>query len=348
MGARKAGLIVFLGPSLPLAEAKRLAPGAQWRPPARQGDVWAALAKQPAAIALIDGVFESTPSVWHHELIAALDAGVTVFGAASMGALRAAELSEQGMLGVGTVYGWLRSGVVEDDAEVALLHGSAEDRYRALTVPLVNVRAAAASARKAKVLPPRAASALITAATEVFYQERTWPRVLQAVGARWSPAVHARFEAFRAQGLPDLKAQDARECLQAAQAFVRSGAPAPSPRPGRPPSSLVRQRRLSPVIQKLRTRLDARALAEEGVLRLTLAAWARGLGLAPPPAEVQRLREEFDAQLAAGGLDAGERVRYCETLALVQLVVEHAPRLVPDGPGFDEGLAFETLRRTLC
>ena len=80
--------IAFVGPTLSSAEASRF--GCEVRPPARQGDVWRALLEHPRALVLIDGVFESTPSVWHHELRAALASGIAVFGASSMGALRAA------------------------------------------------------------------------------------------------------------------------------------------------------------------------------------------------------------------------------------------------------------------
>jgi hypothetical protein len=145
-------IAVFLGPSLPAREARRLLPDARVFPPARQGDVWRALARRPRAIALIDGVFESEPSVWHREILDALDAGVPVIGAASMGALRAAELAGQGMRGVGRIYRWYRDGVVRDDAEVALLHADAEHGYQPLTVPLVNVRWAAEVARRRGVL----------------------------------------------------------------------------------------------------------------------------------------------------------------------------------------------------
>ena len=98
------GLVAFLGPSLPADEARRIAPGAALLPPAGQGDVWPALERRPRAIALVDGVFEGRPSVWHHELLDALDAGVAVFGGASMGALRAAELAGHGMVGVGEIH----------------------------------------------------------------------------------------------------------------------------------------------------------------------------------------------------------------------------------------------------
>src|SRR5439155_146610 len=67
-----ASVIVFLGPSLAASEARAIAPCKVW-PPARQGDIWRALDKRPRAIALIDGVFESQPSVWHHEILDALD-----------------------------------------------------------------------------------------------------------------------------------------------------------------------------------------------------------------------------------------------------------------------------------
>src|SRR5438552_18870027 len=93
--------------------------------------------------ALIDGVFESQPSVWHHEILDALDSGVQVFGGASTGALRAAELYSFGMAGVGRIFQSYRDEVIIDDSEVALLPAGADHAWRPLTVPLLNVRWAA-------------------------------------------------------------------------------------------------------------------------------------------------------------------------------------------------------------
>ena len=50
-----------------------------------------------------------------------IDSGVTVIGAASMGALRAAELDAYGMLGVGRIYQMYASGEICGDDEVATL-----------------------------------------------------------------------------------------------------------------------------------------------------------------------------------------------------------------------------------
>ena len=134
---------VFAGPTLPRHPdaAWRLLLGAcELRPPAQRGDVLEVLVDQPDALVLIDGYYYSVPAVTHKELLYALDAGVRVFGAASLGALRAAELAPLGMTGVGRVYEWYRSGVIDGDDEVAILHASADHGYQGLTVALVELR----------------------------------------------------------------------------------------------------------------------------------------------------------------------------------------------------------------
>ena len=84
-------VVVFVGPSL--------RPGPRpdegwwdWRPPVRQGELYRAARLRPAAIGVIDGYFEVTPTVWHKEILWAMAQGIHVYGAASIGALRAAEL----------------------------------------------------------------------------------------------------------------------------------------------------------------------------------------------------------------------------------------------------------------
>jgi len=158
-------VIVFLGPSLPLERAREVL-DATCRPPARQGDVFRALAERPRGIVLIDGVFEAVPSVWHHELRAALASGVFVLGASSMGALRAAELQRFGMKPIGRIAKAYAAGERIDDADVVLLHGDADSGYRPLTVPLVNVQATLERAVTKRVLSPREARGLHRLAAE--------------------------------------------------------------------------------------------------------------------------------------------------------------------------------------
>ncbi len=58
-----------------------------------------------------------------------------------MGALRAAELASYGMIGVGEVFSAFHRNELEDDDEVALLHGPAESQYKQLSEAMVNIRA---------------------------------------------------------------------------------------------------------------------------------------------------------------------------------------------------------------
>lgn len=305
-------VIAFVGPSLPNAKLR----GVDLRPPARQGDIWRALESQPRAIALIDGVFEHVPSVWHHELRAALASGVALFGAASMGALRAAELHTLGMIGVGQVFRWYRDGVLTDDGAVALLHADAEHGFRPLTVPLVNVMYVAEQLN---------APQLLKAARRIHYQRRTWPAVFEAAGGK-PPGFVAH----------DLKAKDARECLDAALAFARSGAPR-GPVTELNVSSFVRRRRILDVGAP---KPDER-LADEGTRTALLAAWAKSQGLEPAPEAVER----WQRQLGKVG-DPSERLRLARIFALEERVLAEPERMLPDGPSRLEGLQIAALRRS--
>ncbi len=376
LSRRSEDLIVFLGPSLPRTEALALV-RCRVLPPARQGDVWKALSFRPRAIALIDGVFESQPSVWHREILTALQSGVAVFGGASMGALRAAELDRHGMVGVGQIYRGYRDGMLVDDAEVALLHADAEHGYRALSVPLVNVRHAARRAQAKKVLDEEEAEQLVEVAAQIFYQERHWPTVIEAVTPRWRKDSLARWQRFAGGGLEDLKRQDAIECLGAADAALRApgekkarrecslALPAPVP-----PSARVRQRRLvdgtsrapgatgrpmpsSDVLHSLAGRTDAGELAERGLRRALLSGWARSVGLEVDRAELARTEREWldsmgvtpsqrEPFLAACDLDQASLSTLMEELALERKVLDQSSSMLPDGPGWLEGLASET------
>jgi hypothetical protein len=173
--------ILFAGPSLP--DAPRLCAGAvEARPPAAHGDVLAAVRAGATAIGIVDGNFEHVAPVWHKEILYALEAGVAVFGAASMGALRAAECDAFGMIGIGAIYEDYASGRRVDDADVALLHGPAELGYPALSLALVNVEATLDRLETLGRLGGKDLERLRTAARALFYKDRTWPAILSGAG----------------------------------------------------------------------------------------------------------------------------------------------------------------------
>jgi hypothetical protein len=131
---------IFVGPTLPAEEIARTQ-GFICLPPVAQGDLYRAARRRPRAIGIIDGYFSGAPSVWHKEILWAISQGVPVFGSASMGALRASELHTFGMRGVGRIFEAFRDGALEDDDEVAMVHGPADLEYVAASEAMVNIRA---------------------------------------------------------------------------------------------------------------------------------------------------------------------------------------------------------------
>ena len=214
--ARAPRTFVFLGPTLPVAAARALAPDATYLPPVEMGDVYRLVRDhRPARIAIIDGFFERVAAVWHKEILYALERGVEVWGASSMGALRASELHGFGMRGVGRVFAAYRSGRLVDDDEVALAHGPHELGYPRFSEAMVNLRDGLGRARDRGVIAARTHDRLVALAKASFYRERSWDGVYAAGRAARLPARElAALAAFVARVKPDAKAADARLLLR--------------------------------------------------------------------------------------------------------------------------------------
>lgn len=170
---------VFLGPSLPRDQACQIL-DAHYYPPASKGDIYRIMASGVKTIILIDGIFHGKPSIWHRELIHAMEEGIRVFGASSMGALRAAELEPFGMIGHGQVFTWYRDGLLESDDEVALIHGTEEAGFVSMSEPLVNIRYTLIKAVEAHYLTTEQANYLIAEAKQLYYPHRSYQQILQS------------------------------------------------------------------------------------------------------------------------------------------------------------------------
>jgi hypothetical protein len=206
-------IIVFAGPTL--AETDRSAdPRLDWRPPAQAGDAYAAGESGPVAVVLIDGLFDTYPAVRHKELLWLMAQGVPVWGAASMGALRAAELAAFGMRGVGRIFSAYAAGRLVRDDEVAVLHAPAAAEWAPLTEALVNVRATLAAATRLGIIDVAVARRLRRVAADLHFQDRTWPAILAQARERDAEALNR----WLPEGRIDLKALDAAACVKAALA----------------------------------------------------------------------------------------------------------------------------------
>lgn len=169
--------VVFLGPSLDSNEAAKHLE-ARYLPPIRRGDLPRVIADGAQAVGIIDGEFGQSLAVSVMEICAGLKQGIHIWGAASMGALRAVECQSMGMLGIGWIFQKYAEGFLRADDEVALLIDPRN--YRATTIPLVNIRWALQIAIAERLLPESSEAALLKLAHAVRYTSRTYEGIMEA------------------------------------------------------------------------------------------------------------------------------------------------------------------------
>ena len=127
-------------------------------------------------IILIDGLFCSSRAVWQRELKLALDHGVQIYGASSIGALRAVELRQYGMIGYGWIFEKYLSGEIVGDDEVCLQYGFVDGKLVKYTYPLVEIRWM--FQQNMNSIDPFISRRILTKLSLVSYLERT-PELIQ-------------------------------------------------------------------------------------------------------------------------------------------------------------------------
>ncbi|VVB72081.1 TfuA-like protein [uncultured archaeon] len=205
------GIVVFLGPSLSQARAEEILK-ADYRPPAKRGDLYSAAKEGAGIICLIDGVFFQECSVAHKEILYALEAGAIVLGASSMGALRASEMDVYGMEGVGRIYKAYKGGHLVSDDEVALVFDPFTWEPR--SEPLVNIRFNLDLAWQQGVISNSARTRLLRCAESIYFPERTYERMMESAVGRVPEKDLQAFREFLAREKRDFKMEDAILALQ--------------------------------------------------------------------------------------------------------------------------------------
>jgi len=164
-------IIIFTGPSLSIEEGKKILK-ADYREPIQRGDILKAMKDSPDIIGIIDGVFHQSPAVGHKEIIEAINKGITVVGGSSMGALRASELDNLGMKGIGYVYNEYSSGNIESDDDVAIVFDSYTGEP--ISEALVNIDYKFKKAVKEEIINDDERKELINIAKSIYYPKRTY------------------------------------------------------------------------------------------------------------------------------------------------------------------------------
>jgi TfuA protein len=203
--------LVFTGPTLHPQEAGLLLPGAKVLPPVKRGDLQATAEFDPQLVAIIDGEFFQNLAVSPKEILPLLERGVRVYGAASMGALRAVELARFGMIGIGAVFRLFRSGWMMDDDEVALTY--CPWTFKHTSEPLVSTRFALRRAEKRGIIQRRERHEIIQQLKNRYFPERT-TAALRALAVRiLGDKRDTTLVSYLIREAGDVKNEDARRLL---------------------------------------------------------------------------------------------------------------------------------------
>jgi TfuA protein len=203
--------VIYLGPTLARADAERIL-AAEYLPPIRRGDL-ARLPEEVQFVGIIDGEFFQSLAVSPKEVVALLRRGVTVCGASSMGALRAAETHKLGTIGVGQVFAMFRDGLLDADDEVALTYDP--ETFRKLSEPLVNLRCAVAMAATDGMISCEERDDLLAQMKSLYFPERSY-RALEML----CPRLTAYFTSIPR---PDPKRDDAIALLNVIRDMRETG-----------------------------------------------------------------------------------------------------------------------------
>ncbi|HTK06058.1 MAG TPA: TfuA-like protein [Ktedonobacteraceae bacterium] len=179
-----------------------------------RGDIQELLAHPPRIIGIIDGVFAQNLSISTKEILQILEKDVTVLGASSMGALRAAELHAFGMKGIGKVFALYASGRVDADDEVALIH---DEDGRQLSEPMVNIRFALQEVRVANMISLEEKRYLLRVAKMLYFPERTYRRIYTIARQHLPEETLHRLQVYLQERKSNVKRDDALLLLKEAK-----------------------------------------------------------------------------------------------------------------------------------
>ncbi|MDK2796107.1 MAG: TfuA protein [Archaeoglobaceae archaeon] len=168
--------VIFTGPSLSHEEAKKIFAEAEYRAPIKRGDALKALKEGKKVLGIIDGFFHQDVAISPREILEVLREGMIVVGGSSMGALRAVELCEFGMIGVGEIFRMFRNGELDSDDEVAVIFNP--ETFEAISEPLVNIRATISALVSKGLIRAELGKDLIRMAKKMHYSRRSYESLI--------------------------------------------------------------------------------------------------------------------------------------------------------------------------
>ncbi len=217
-------VIIFAGQTISEEEAGKIL-DAVYLPPVRHSGLISALHDyKPDVTGIIDGAAADELSLRHTEILYAMSNGTAVYGSGGIGALRAVELGNSGMIGIGEVYEKYKCGELNDDEEVIAVRGSREENYPRLSEPMVNLRATFEGAAGKGIIDDSVCKKLITITKSIYYPERTFPLIFQkAKEAGISKAAIQKLRGFVSGNYVDIQKLDAIKLLDTISNLSETG-----------------------------------------------------------------------------------------------------------------------------
>lgn len=174
-------IIIYTGLSLSFDEAREILDTTEdveviYKRPIKRGDLNHDIKENPDIIGIIDGVFHQSSAVGHREILNVIKKGIEVYGASSMGALRASELDSLGMHGIGYVYNQYATGKIVSDDDVAVMLDS--ETLEPLSVPLINMDYVFNNACAENIITENEKDELLKIAKETYYPQRNYAQTL--------------------------------------------------------------------------------------------------------------------------------------------------------------------------
>ena len=167
--------VIFIGPTLSKDKAKEIL-DADYRPPAKKGDLLKLIPTPVKFIGLVDGYFlqdyPPTP-IEVYNLLRKKD--VMVFGSSSLGALRAVELKRFGMIGIGKIFNLFLKGVIDSDDEVAVTFPESR-KYQ--SDALIDIRYNLFLAQEKQIIDKNTKRNILRTAKKTYFPYRTYDDIL--------------------------------------------------------------------------------------------------------------------------------------------------------------------------
>ena len=202
--------VIFLGPSLSREKARKIL-DADYRLPAKKGDLLQLILKEVNIVGLVDGYFlQDYPPTPIEVYNLVRKRNVKVFGSSSLGALRAVELGKYGMIGIGKIFRLFRDGILESDDEVAVTF---TDYTNYKSEALIDIRYNLFLAQKYNIIDNSTGRSILKVSKQTYFPYRTYEDILDKCKSKY-PEINSKIESFRGYILNNRKSLKERDAVR--------------------------------------------------------------------------------------------------------------------------------------